>query len=208
MPSRQSSPQTRPVVAFDFDGTLTVRDTYTAFLVWRTSWLRAVDAGVRLLPHIARYAFVRDRSRLKAASAQAFLRGSTAEDLAQSAQRFASARFDSLLRPDALACWEHWGRQGALRLIVTASPEILVAPFANRLGADDLLGTRLELDADGRVTGRLDGANCRAREKVVRLLQAYGPDLRLTAAYGDSSGDVEMLALADQPHYRVFHERP
>lgn len=26
----------RPIVAFDFDGTLTVRDSYTAFLIWRT----------------------------------------------------------------------------------------------------------------------------------------------------------------------------
>ena len=30
-----AQPPTAPIVAFDFDGTLTVRDSFTAFLKWR-----------------------------------------------------------------------------------------------------------------------------------------------------------------------------
>ncbi|MFN4092775.1 MAG: HAD-IB family hydrolase, partial [Brevundimonas sp.] len=45
-------------------------------------------------------------------------------------------------------------------------------------------------------------------EKVVRLQAAYGPDIRLAAAYGDTSGDTEMLAIADEPGFRVFKQRP
>jgi phosphatidylglycerophosphatase C len=43
---------------------------------------------------------------------------------------------------------------------------------------------------------------------VRRLHAAYGPGLRLAAAYGDTSGDTEMLAIADQPGFRVFTRRP
>ena len=43
-------------------------------------------------------------------------------------------------------------------MIVTASPETTVEPFARRLGAEALLGTPLTFDAEGRVTGAFDGA--------------------------------------------------
>ena len=81
------------------------------------------------------------------------------------------------------------------------------APW-RRLGAEALLGTPLTFDAEGRVTGAFDGANCRGEEKVRRLKAAYGEDLVLTAAYGDTSGDAEMLAIAQSPGFRVFTQRP
>ena len=111
------------------------------------------------------------------------------------------------MRPDALACWEEWGRKDAWRVIVTASPSLTVKPFAERLGAEALLGTELVVE-HGRVTGAFASPNCRAGEKVVRLRDAYGPEVRLAAAYGDTSGDVEMLAIADHKGWRAFNGRP
>ena len=94
------------------------------------------------------------------------------------------------------------------RIIVTASPEIVVAPFARGLGADDLIGTLFAVDTDDRITGDFEGPNCRGPEKVTRLRERFGPGMRLQAAYGDTSGDTEMLAAAEEPYYRVFTERP
>ena len=73
------------------------------------------------------------------------------------------------MRPDALECWNDWGRRGAHRVIVTASPETTVAPFARRLGAENLLGTHMAFDAEDRVTGAFTGPNCRGEEKMRRL---------------------------------------
>ena len=39
---------------------------------------------------------------------------------------------------------------------MSASPEEIVAPLAQYLGVDEALGTRAELDADGRYTGRTE----------------------------------------------------
>ncbi len=61
---------------------------------------------------------------------------------------------------------------------------------------------------DGAITGALDGPNCRGPEKVARLRGAFGEDVRLEAAYGDSDGDTDMLALTDEPGMQVFGERP
>jgi phosphatidylglycerophosphatase C len=197
----------RPLVAFDFDGTLTTRDSFTAFLRWRTTRARWALAGARLAPSVAGYAFNQDRGRLKAASVRIFLQGLTRCELEAEAEAFAQASFDRLLRPDALAAWAEYARKAVPRVIVTASPEEVVAPFARRLGAEHLIGTRLAWTPQGTVGG-LDGPNCRGAEKVRRLQDCFGPDLDLRAAYGDTEGDREMLALADAGHMRVFRGRP
>lgn len=203
----QSDPRS-PLVAFDFDGTLTCRDSFMAFLRWRAGSARFLLGLVRLGPATAAYASHRDRGRLKIAAAREFLGGLTVEELSASAEAFAAAEATHLLRPDALRCWRGWGDRNARRLIVTASPEIIVAPFARTLGAEMVIGTRMAVDVAGRITGDFDGENCRGEEKVRRLQAAFGPDVRLAAAYGDTAGDREMLAISDEPGYRVFTERP
>jgi phosphatidylglycerophosphatase C len=201
-------PPDRDIVAFDFDGTLTVRDSFNAFLVWRTPPLRLLSGLVRLTPAVLRYVFDRDRERLKSAAVATWLKGLTPEALQAQAEAFCAEVWDRFMRPDALAVWRRWGEAGALRVIVTASPELTVGPFARRLGADELIGTRLKLDGQGRIAGPFDGRNCRAAEKIVRLEARFGPGVRLRAAYGDSSGDVEMLERAEEAGMKVFVGNP
>ena len=198
----------RPIVAFDFDGTLTTHDSFTAFLRWKAEPLPYWLGLIALLPHILAYGVNRDRGRLKAAAAARFLGGMPAERLAADAESFAMEHAQRMLRPDAVQAWRNWRAQGALVVIVTASPETIVRPFARALGADLLIGTRLQLDAAGCVTGRFVGPNCRGPEKVVRLKQAFGDDVILAAAYGDTSGDREMLRIAEFPGYRIFKGKP
>jgi phosphatidylglycerophosphatase C len=201
---RQTQGLFRPIVAFDFDGTLTSRDSFIAFLQWKAGMGRFVASLVGLSPSMIAYLFHRDRGRLKARFARAFLGGLSQDEIAAHARRFAEAHARKLLRPDAVRSWKRWQGAGARMVIVTASPEIVIAPFARGLGADALLGTRLEFNAAGRFTGRLDGANCRGEEKVRRLREAFGDDVRLEAAYGDTGGDLAMLGLADEQGMRVF----
>lgn len=203
-PFGQSPRPGQPIVAFDFDGTLTVRDSFTGFLRWRAgrrAWLKGL---ARLAPDVATYVGDRDRGRLKSASVREFLKGVPRRQLEADAEAFAAQVWPGFMRHDALACWKDWGARGAYRVIVTASPETTVAPFARRLEADALLGTPLVFDADDRVTGAFAGPNCRGEEKVRRLRAAFGEDMALAAAYGDTSGDTEMLAIAEEAGFRRF----
>ena len=204
---RQGAP-TRPITAFDFDGTLGFRDSFMAFLAWRAGPLSYAIGLLRLLPAALAYLVHRDRGRLKVAAAQVFLRSMPREALQRSCDEFAQSPLGRrLIRPDAEQCWNGWRDRGALMVIVTATPEEVVAPFARQLGADVLIGTRLRFDAEGRVLGGFEGENCRGAEKVRRLEAMFGPGLRLAAAYGDTAGDREMLAIADVKGYRVFTGR-
>ena len=203
-----SEPGLRPIAAFDFDGTLTIRDSFMDFLRWRAGPLRFAFGMARLGPSSLAYVGHRDRGRLKARAVREFLKGEGREALAASCEAYAEAAWSRIMRADALATWQAWKDRGAVMTIVTASPETLIEPFARRLGAEVLLGTRLAFDAAGRVEGAFTGENCRALEKVVRLRERFGPDVRLAAAYGDTSGDTEMLEIAEVKGYREFTGRP
>ncbi len=205
---RQTPRKDQAIAAFDFDGTLTVADSFTAFLRWRAGTGGYARGLMKMVPDLIRYLADRDRGRLKAAAVRIFLKGVSRDELTREAEAFADQHWARFMRPDALECWDAWGSKGAWRVIVTASPALTVAPFARRLGAQDLIGTELAFDAADRLAGAFASPNCRAAEKVRRLRDAYGDDVCITAAYGDTSGDAQMLEIAAEQGFRRFRRRP
>jgi phosphatidylglycerophosphatase C len=196
-----------PIAAFDLDGTLTWADAFTSFLRARAGrrifWSRVLPLAP-LFP--AFLAGALDRKALKERFARRLLGGGAVDKVEIQVEDFWTHIGAKLLRADAVAEVERRRAGGERIVIVTACPEIIAAPLARRLGAD-LIGTRLVV-RDGRLTGDIEGANCRGAEKVRRLEATYGSGLRLAAAYGDSAGDRELLARAEEPRFRVFHDGP
>ncbi|HKA92353.1 MAG TPA: haloacid dehalogenase-like hydrolase, partial [Acidimicrobiia bacterium] len=70
-------------------------------------------------------------------------------------------------------------------------------PIAAELGVSAVLATELAVGEDGRLTGELAGPNVRGAEKVRRLDAWLGDRPAVVWAYGDSSGDNELLSRAD-----------
>lgn len=193
-----------PLVAFDFDGTLTTNDSFLAFLKWRVGPLAYYLDLARMLPAAVRYLFNRDNGKIKSAAIRVFLKGLPREILDEEAAEFAAVAAPMLLRPDALKVWRRHRADGARMVIVTASPEQIVAPFARGLGADLLIASQLQFDSNDRVGNGLFGRNCRGPEKAHQLQSIFGQDVRLAAAYGDTDGDTEMLDIAEQKFMRLF----
>jgi len=83
-------------------------------------------------------------------------------------------------------------------VVLSASPQDVVAAVADRLGADVGIGTRAEVD-DGRYTGRLDGPFCHGAGKLERLGAVLGDvDLKAATAYADSMSDLPVLRACGQ----------
>lgn len=185
---------TRTVAAFDFDGTLTRRDTLLQFLASIVGWPRVAAAlGV----HARR--LVRDRDVAKERLLVRLLAGRPDDELRRAGHAYAQTiRIEPQMR-ERMA----WHRaQGHELVIVSASLDLYLDEVARSLGVEHTLCTTLEVDAEGRCTGRLLGGNCRGPEKAKRLRTYLGdaPDDDLVLwAYGDSRGDHEMLAMADHP---------
>jgi len=107
--------------------------------------------------------------------------------------------------------------EGRLVVIISASPEEIVRPLAEYLGADVAIGTEAELDADGRYSGRLKRYSYGpAKADAMReLAAARDIDLDRSYAYSDSVTDVPMMEVVghpvavnpDRPLLRIARER-
>ena len=189
--------KTECVAAFDFDGTLSTRDSFLPYLRIVAGTRDLARAMAAAAPELA--AGRRDPSRRDVAKA-IVLRGTLA-GRSESYLRDVGARYARLvvarrLAPDTVARLEQHRADGHDVVLVSASLHVYLDPIAELLGADAVLATALEVDADGRCTGEIAGANVRGAEKVHRLdAWLEGRDV-VIHAYGDSSGDDELLARA------------
>jgi HAD superfamily hydrolase (TIGR01490 family) len=126
-------------------------------------------------------------------------------ELQQEAERFAALTLPGLLRQEALQRFDWHKKHGHRCVVISASLDIYVRPWALQARFDDVIATHLETREDGRVTGKLLGGNCFGIEKVRRLDALLGARSGYTLyAYGDSRGDKELLSAADYAYYRQF----
>lgn len=194
-----SSAPTVGVAAFDFDGTLTRRDTLIPFLgrlVGRRRLAAALAAQVR------RYR--RDSDAAKLDLLQRLTTGIPAAEFELAGRDYA-AGLHHHLRPDSMARLRWHRAQGHRLVIVSASLGTYLRPFGETLGFDEVMAVELDVGADGRLTGQVTGGvNTRGPEKARRLrawLDATLPEGSVPEiwAYGDTSGDDELLEMADHP---------
>jgi phosphatidylglycerophosphatase C len=185
---------TRTVAAFDFDGTLTRRDTLLPFLASVRGWPRVAAA---LGTHAHRLA--RDRDVAKELMLVRLLAGLPDEAVREAGRVYARS---IRIRPEMRARLEWHRQEGHEIVIVSAALDVYLGDVARSLDVEHILCTTLEVGADAVCTGRLLGANCRGPEKATRLRAHLGDEHDgeiVLWAYGDSRGDLEMLAMADHP---------
>lgn len=196
---------TRVLSVFDFDGTLTRHDSFVLFLRFAFGWRGFSRRMLKLTWPSLRYAMgANSRDELKAHLIHAFLAGVTVDWVQQTAEAFSRAFWHRLMRPSGLRAVEAEVTSGAVVTLCSASPALLLQSFADRLGVQ-LIGTELE-SINGVLTGRLRGSNCRCEHKVLRLQSVYGPlNQYWLKAWGDTRGDYELLAAAQDAHWRHFH---
>jgi phosphatidylglycerophosphatase C len=194
-----ASPDITGVAAFDFDRTLIDGDSFVPFLVSVVGRRALATALVRSAPALTLGA---KRDLMKAAVIARLLKGYPYGELVAHGDAFAD-QLSARVRP-SMAARLAWHRERGHRLaLVSASLDVYLRPLGDRLGFDGILATSLEVGEDGRLTGRLKGANVRRAEKAARLRywlerELHGAGYELWA-YGDSVGDRELLAMADHP---------
>jgi phosphatidylglycerophosphatase C len=190
------------VAAFDVDETLTVRDCVVPFMrsvagVGRLIKVTLSDIGTTI-QSVRR----RDRDFLKAKFVAGVFSGRDAREIEALGIDFASKVADGWLRGDVASRMRWHQEQGHVVILVSASLGAYLHPLGDLLEVDAVLCTELE-EKDGLLTGKLVGQNCRGKEKASRVqkwCQDSGIAIEdLVFAYGDSSGDTELLELFSEP---------
>lgn len=199
-------PGIEEVYLFDFDGTITKSDSMFSFLKFHIGGFRFMIRLLRFAPYLF-FGLLKGRSRkdLKERMLQIFLRNNSREELLEKSLLHFQSKGVSLIRPAALSFLQGLDRNKSSIVIVTASLDIWVEPFARFLNAE-LIATKSLFSADGYFMG-IDGNNCSHDEKVVCLAERY--DWQSFSgkkfAFGNSSGDAAMYAFADEYHHCKFH---
>ena len=195
----------RRIAAFDFDGTLTRRDTLMPFLAKACGLRPFAQAVASVTPTAARARSgrldeeIHHRDATKEALIHALFHGRPAEWLAEEGRRYATT-LGAKLRPEMVE-QVRWHRdQGHELVIVSASLTAYLRPFAQSFGFDHVIAVDLDAGPDGELTGSLARPNVRGPEKAVRFREWLAGDAaEMVWAYGNSSGDTELLELADVP---------
>jgi HAD superfamily hydrolase (TIGR01490 family) len=207
----------RPILAvFDFDGTLTTRDTSLPFLAFAAGRARLTAAMMLRGPvflaglTLARaragapapgWPALRDRWELSVHDRllRALFHGRSAAELDELGRRFADEALDAMVAPEALA-QVAWHRARLHRcVLVTGSLETYMEPWGLRAGFERVLASRLARDRARRtVVGGFDGEPCWGDAKLARLREAVGSLDRYTlVVYGNEPGDRALLDVAD-----------
>ncbi|MFI0435911.1 MAG: HAD-IB family hydrolase [Parachlamydiaceae bacterium] len=199
-------PSTPPIALFDFDRTLTDRDSLLPFLFYVQGFFKTLYLLICLTPFFIGYLFrFLSRQQIKEKILHQFIGGKSYAQLCELAEQYANNQLDRYLKPEAVKRLLWHQSMGHRCLLVSASLDFYLIPWAKRYGFESVLASQLEVQPDGKVTGLLKGLNCWGGEKKRRILAYFGERGHGELyAYGDSRGDQEMLALADHPFYRRF----
>lgn len=194
--------QLKTLVLFDFDGTITTRDTLFAIARFSNPGLFYWNI-IRLMPVfvLALLKFMPKR-KAKDVFLKRFFSPFTASEFKTLCEQFATQKLPTLIRPLAMEKIEAYQQMGAQTVIVSASPEDWIKPWADRFHID-VIATKLAFRNDHFIG--IDGKNCNGNEKVKRITQKL--DINVfdkVIAYGDSKGDLPMLALASESFFKPF----
>lgn len=197
-------PTKKRLVLFDFDGTITTKDTLKEFLIFYKGRLHFFLGMLILSPIVAAYLLkLMPNWKAKQWCLRFFIGGDDLTTFEKGCLDFSARVLPTLVRPGALQTIEANKKTGTIICIVTASAENWVRPWCDKNGLL-CLATQLEVN-ENKITGNLCGANCYGPEKVKRIKQEFQlSEFDEIIAYGDSSGDREMFGIAHQFYYKPF----
>lgn len=206
-------PAARTAAFFDIDGTL-MRGATSWYLTWdlyrrgyfgwRDLWFAFRHAVLYLVlgEDPARVQLVKDR-------ALGVMKGKLESDLALVGEELYDRVLSERIFPGTHRLIERHLAAGHEVWLVSATPDVLSRQIAWRLGVTGGLGTMVDVDKKGMLTGSMPGKMLHGPEKaraVRRLATEQGLDLKNCYAYSDSLSDLALLNLVG--HARVVNPEP
>lgn len=194
------------IAFFDFDGTITRKDTLFDFLRFGFGNFRFAFGIFVISPMLIAFKLkIIPNTKAKEHLLSWFFKNMSMEYFLEMANLYSLNRIDKITRRSAMQKISWHKKEGDTVVIVSASPKYWLKPWCTK-NSLALLATKLEIK-NGVITGKISGQNCHGYEKARRILEAYDLEkFDYIYAYGDSAGDREMLGLANYKFYKFFKD--
>ncbi len=192
------------IAFFDFDGTITTADSLIKFIRYAKGDVQTIFGMLLLSPMLIVYKLkLIPNYKAKQMMLSYFFKGMSEDQFKKIAKEYSLNHIKTILRPKAMERIEWHKEQGHEIVIVSASIECWLKPWCDQ-NELTLIGTKMKME-DSKVTGTFLSKNCYGIEKENRVKELYDlNDYSYIYAYGDSSGDKELLALSDESFYKPF----
>jgi HAD superfamily hydrolase (TIGR01490 family) len=189
---------------FDFDGTITRKDSFIHFIIFALGVRRFITGLLVLSPFLIAYKLkVISNSKAKEIVFGFFFRGWNADRFKEIAYNYSRDKLPLIVRKTAMKRIKWHKQEGHKVVIVSASIDDFLKNWCD-MNELDLIATKIEVK-DGKLTGKFLSKNCYGQEKVSRLKDQFNlTEFEYIYAYGDSRGDREMFALANEVHHAYF----
>lgn len=193
------------VAAFDFDGTITNKDTLLEFISYTKGKKKLYRGLIKFLPYLILMKLkLYPNWKLKEIIFTYYFKGVSLKQFNEWGENF-SIKISSIVRPKAVLAIENHLKNGDNVIIISASIENWIIPWSKKIGLINVLSTKIEVDKTGKLTGKFLTKNCYGLEKVKRLIEIYpNKESFELIAYGDSNGDKELIKFADKGFYNKF----
>ena len=192
------------IAFFDFDGTITTQDSLPDFIKFAIGKPKYYLGLCLLSPILLAYVLkLLPNHSAKEKMISYFFKGWPEKNFQTVADEYAALQIDKIVRPKALEKLRWHQEQGHKVVIVSASMKSWLKQWCDTQNVE-LISTQLEIK-QGKLTGKFATKNCHGKEKVNRIKEQYSlQDYSYIYAYGDSSGDKDMLKLANEAFYKPF----
>ena len=195
----------KSIVAFDFDGTITTKDSFFSFIIFTKGHFRLLlgllACSLFLVAFMLRL-YPRQKAKEKLFSF--FYKNTPVDEFNRWGEAFMT-KIDAMVKPEAIEAIKKHLDEKATVLIVSASIDTWIRPWAEKTGISEVLATRIEVDEENKLTGKFRTKNCVRQEKVNRLIAAFpNQDEYFLTVYGNNRGDKELVEFADKGWFRHF----
>lgn len=194
------------IAVFDFDGTITKKDTFVDFLIFSFGKIEFYKTLAKYAFHGFLYAIgIYPNYRYKELIFGHFFKNKSFDEVKILGDRYAKQRISEICYAQALEKIE-WHLQHQHQLVLlTASPDIWIksSGLATKF---TIIATEFEL-INNVYTGKIKGKNCHGKEKIPRLLEKFDiNNFQETYGYGDSKADLFFINLMKHQFYKPFRD--
>jgi HAD superfamily hydrolase (TIGR01490 family) len=196
----------KTLALFDFDGTIIRGDSFTQFLFFSQERKGKFLLGtVLFLPlYFLFFIGVLSEKAVKEIHLRFYCAGRDEELFTQQCQKYCNIVLPKYVKESAMNAIQWHKNEGHDVVIVSGTLDRIILPWCESQNIP-LIATTTEIE-NHLITGNIIGENCTGAEKALRISKRY--DLKTYTsiyAYGNSTGDREMLQLAHHPFHKNFH---
>ncbi|MBF0205956.1 MAG: HAD-IB family phosphatase [Oligoflexia bacterium] len=205
---------------FDFDKTISDRDSLLGFLLFSEGKLGTLLKLLRVTPYVFAYVLkILPNKVIKKKLFQVFFSDWSVEEFQRHSREYSQRCIPKIIRDDALRRIFWHKKKGDRVIVVSATFKEYLQHWCKSYNLE-LIATEVHFDlASSSSTTPQDKSkdqsigksftinNCYGPEKVSRIKEYLGErevGENYFYAYGDSDGDREMLEFADEGYYRRF----